>query len=121
MPKPSLLIVDDEELLCELYAELLEPEYEIALARHGDKALEKALALPRLRGLLADVRIPGINGLQLTQEVLARRPDARAIIMSGTDIVAQVRRMFPSERVGFLAKPFELDVLQQAARKIFGR
>lgn len=121
VPKPSILIADDEELLCELYAELLSPEYAVVVARDGREALEKALTLPGLRGLLTDVRMPGVNGLQLTLEVLAQRPEVRAIIMSGTDITAHVRRMFPPDRVAFLVKPFELDALQQAVWRMFGR
>lgn len=121
VPKPIILIADDEDLLCELYAELLEPEYAVVVAHNGQEALEKALSLPGLQGLLTDVRMPGVNGLQLTLQVLAQRPEVRAVIMSGTDVTAHVRRMFPPDRVAFLVKPFELDALQQTVRRMFGR
>ncbi|MFQ3582398.1 MAG: response regulator [Chloracidobacterium sp.] len=121
MPKPIVLIADDEELLCELYAELLEPEYEIVLAQNGQEARRKALALPALQGILTDVRMPGLNGLQLAKDVLAQRPEVRIIIMSGTDITAHVRRLFPPDRVAFLVKPFELEDLQQVVRRMFRR
>ncbi len=120
MPKPNVLIADDEELLRELYAELLEPDYAVILARNGNEARDIAFSLQELRGLLTDVRMPGVNGLQLAQEVLARRTETSVIVMSGTDISALVRQTFPGGRVAFLTKPFELSALQQAARRMFG-
>ncbi len=119
MPKPLILIADDEELLCELYAELLQPHYNIVLARNGTEAREKALSLPGLRGILMDVQMPGMNGLQVAREVLARRPEVPIIIMSGTDVTYRVRQMFASERVAFLVKPFELEVLLSLVRQQF--
>lgn len=119
MPKPLILIADDEELLCELYAELLQPRYAIAVARNGTEAREKAFSLPGLRGLLTDVRMPGLDGIQLVREVLAKRPEVRVILMSGTDITAQVRRQFPPELVAFLVKPFELRELEQTVCRMF--
>ncbi|MGQ9898295.1 MAG: response regulator [Acidobacteriota bacterium] len=113
MPNPTILIADDEVLLCEIYAELLQPHYEVVLALNGKEAREKAFSLPRLQGMLTDVRMPGLDGIQLSQEVLAQRPDVWIILMSGTDITAQVRSLFPPERVAFLAKPFELRALEE--------
>ncbi|WP_058867946.1 response regulator [Chloracidobacterium thermophilum] len=119
MPKPLILIADDEELLCELYAELLQPHYEIVLAHNGTKAREKALSLPGLRGILMDVQMPGMNGLQVAREVLVKRPEVRIIIMSGTDVTYRVRQMFASEQVAFLVKPFELEALLSLVKQHF--
>jgi len=121
MPKkPLILIADDEEMLCELYAELLEPHYNIVLARNGTEAREKGLSLPGLRGILMDVQMPGINGLQVTKEVLTQRPEVRIIIMSGTDVTHRVRQMFVTEQVAFLVKPFELETLLLLVNRQFG-
>ncbi len=120
MPKkPLILIADDEELLCELYAELLQPHYDIVLACNGTEAREKALSTPGLRGILMDVQMPGMNGLQVAKEVLAWRPEVRIIIMSGTDVTYRVRQMFASEQVAFLVKPFELETLLLLAKQHF--
>ncbi len=119
MPKPLILIADDEELLCELYAELLQPHYNIVLACNGTEAREKALSLPGLRGILMDVQMPGMNGLQVAREVLARRPEVRIIIMSGTDVTYRVRQAFSSEQVAFLVKPFELEALLSLVKERF--
>ncbi|QUV99858.1 response regulator [Chloracidobacterium sp. MS 40/45] len=119
MPKPLILIADDEELLRELYAELLQPHYEIVLARNGTEARENALSLPGLCGILMDVQMPGVNGLQVAREVLSRRPEVRIIIMSGTDVTYRVRQMFASERVAFLVKPFELEALVSLVSRMF--
>ncbi len=119
MPKPLILIADDEELLCELYAELLQPHYDIVLACNGTEAREKALSLPGLRGILMDVQMPGVNGLQIAKEVLTRRPEVRIIIMSGTDVTYRVRQAFSFERVAFLVKPFELEALLSLVKERF--
>ncbi|QUV83829.1 response regulator [Chloracidobacterium aggregatum] len=119
MPKPLILIADDEEMLCELYAELLQPHYEIVLAHNGTKAREKALSTPGLCGILMDVQMPGMNGLQVAREVLVKRPEVRIIIMSGTDVTYRVRQMFASEQVAFLVKPFELEALLSLVKQHF--
>ena len=120
MPKkPLILIADDEEMLCELYAELLQPHYEIVLARNGTEAREKALSTPGLRGILMDVQMPGMNGLQVAREVLVKRSEVRIIIMSGTDVTYRVRQMFASEQVAFLVKPFELEALLSLVKQHF--
>ncbi len=75
MPKPTLLLIDDEEKLRKLLARILElegyPVVRAANARQGLEALDKH---PEAALVITDVRLPDGNGLDLLQKVKARRP-----------------------------------------------
>jgi len=69
---PSILIVDDERLNRSTLAELLQPHYQVLLAKNGSTALDIArnermsLAL-----ILLDVSMPGMNGYEVLQRLRA--------------------------------------------------
>ena len=103
--KPFVLIADDEKVPGELHAGCLQPDDAPVLVHNGTEDLEKALSLPGLSGLLADVRMPGISGLQVVREVPARRSGVGVMVMSGTDINAHARHRLNFPHVSFPVKP----------------
>lgn len=71
----SILIVDDERLNRATLAELLQPNYQVLLAKNGDSALEIARnECMQLALVLLDVSMPGMNGYEVLQ---ALRTDTR--------------------------------------------
>lgn len=119
--RPLLLVVDDEPLLCDLYVDILSPDYEIEVFSDGWAALSRALVAPALRGVVTDVSMPGLNGVRLAREVLAQRPGARVLLVSGTAVRAAVLEGLPPDRVAFIQKPFDGPVLRESAWRLFGR
>ena len=104
-PRPTILIVEDDEGLREVMAHLVESlGYEALCA--GDAA--EALALFERQGgavdlLLADVVMPGMDGTELAARLLTQRPTLKVVYVSGhPDALA--RRGLATESV--LLKPF---------------
>jgi CheY-like chemotaxis protein len=83
-----VLIVEDSTLFRQLFKEALHdrfPSVEIYEAIGGEEALLQVETLrPNL--IFMDIRLPGENGLQLTQKIKARYPNIIVIILTGYDL-----------------------------------
>ncbi len=84
----KVLIVEDSTLFRQSFKESLHnrfPSVEIYEAVDGKEALEQVETLrPDL--IFMDIRLPGENGLRLTQKVKARYPDIKVIILTSFDL-----------------------------------
>ncbi len=84
----KVLIVEDSTLFRQLFRETLQdrfPSLEIYEAINGEEALLQVEILrPNL--IFMDIKLPGENGLQLTQKIKARYPNIIVIILTGYDL-----------------------------------
>lgn len=117
---PLILVVDDEPLIAETLATILNGHGLAALtAPDGQAALEIAELIPP-QMLLADVMLPGMDGFELAQAITRQVPDCEVILFSGQystcdlvythheeghDFLTLVKPVHP---VDMLARVFEL-------------
>ena len=108
-----ILVVDDEVLIRNIARIILEAEgYFILAADDGKEALEMSRKFPgTIHGVLSDVKIPKVDGLELAATILVERPGIKVLLMSGYVDA-------PAENVPFLQKPFGPEVLKQRIRQI---
>jgi CheY-like chemotaxis protein len=116
----TVLLVEDEEGLRELIAELLvDSGYNVLTAGDPTKALETA---ERYEGvihlLLADVVMPQMNGRELAIRVKERRPDVRVLYMSGYTEDAIANRGVLEPGVSLISKPFTQESLSRKLREL---
>ena len=80
---PTVLVVDDEPLICETVAAVLATSgLAVLKANNSKSALEIALRhLPDL--LFSDVKMPGMNGIELAMAVATQLPSCRVLLFSG--------------------------------------
>lgn len=71
--------------------------------------------------LITDMRMPGIDGVALLQEVSSRHPNIRIIVMSGYDDFAYLRQALRSKAEDYLLKPIDPDELNRALEACVGR
>ena len=112
---PKVFIVEDDEMLHELYRDLLASRgYEIVgEAVDGMECLEK-LGSPGTATdvVIMDHRMPRMSGLEASRELLRLRPELRILFVSAD---AGVREEALWEgAVGFLQKPFDLKAFYAA-------
>jgi response regulator RpfG family c-di-GMP phosphodiesterase len=104
----TILFVDDETNILHSVKRLLRKEnYQILTASSGDEAL-KILETNSIHLVLADQRMPGMNGTELLALVKERHPEAIRIILSGyTDVDTIAESINKGHIYKFLLKPWE--------------
>jgi HD-like signal output (HDOD) protein/ActR/RegA family two-component response regulator len=104
--KKRILFVDDDPLLLELYAVAMEKEsdrWEINSAENGTRALA-ILAAKKFDVVVSDMRMPGMDGVELMREVRNLHPHTSRIIISALGDQEEIARGLESTHQ-FLAKP----------------
>jgi two-component system cell cycle sensor histidine kinase/response regulator CckA len=120
----AILVVDDEDRLREMLAEILEAHgYRVDLAVNGREGLEsyqEALAQGTAYDLvIVDLAMPVMSGQECLKELFALSPHAKVLVMSG--LMEDVEKDEVLRKVrGFLRKPFLLSSLLTEVRKTLG-
>ena len=80
-----VLFVDDEEILVELWGDILENlGYTVTATTESAKALEIFLSRPdRFDLVITDMTMPGMTGIDLSKEILGLRPAIPIILCTG--------------------------------------
>ncbi len=108
-----VLLVDDEEALVWSLSTRLSrarPQLEIATAHDGEAALAKFQARPADL-LIADIRLPGMSGVDLILEARRLRPRLPVIMMTAFKTTDHVQQLASTSGTGFLDKPFPFERL----------
>lgn len=119
MKAKHILIVDDEPRVAFFLSRALEQirqGYRISIAHSGEEALDALNRFP-IDLLITDLRLPGIDGLELLRWARASSPQTRAILITayGSDKVeAEARRL---EVCRYITKPFNLHDFTQAVQE----
>jgi two-component system cell cycle sensor histidine kinase/response regulator CckA len=108
-----ILLAEDEPLLRASLARGLEVAgYRVTMAADGETALAAFDADPAVALLLSDIRMPGMDGIELARRVRHKAPDLPVLLMSGYGD-EQARAAVPGMDVGFIAKPATLKALAE--------
>ncbi|HXP03923.1 MAG TPA: response regulator [Stellaceae bacterium] len=102
-----LLAEDDDHLRLFLSRGLQRAGHVVDSVGDGTAALELAYACD-FDLLLADVVMPGLDGIELARQVAERQPGIRVMFITGFAAVAMHEEGFTSRRPRVLAKPFHL-------------
>jgi two-component system response regulator AtoC len=112
-----ILIADDDEASCELFAEVLEREgYRVDQVQTGDEALT------RLREklhdlLLVDVRMPGMTGLEVTRAVRKEYPCLPILVMTAFGSMETAVEAIHEGAFDFISKPMNLEELKKTVAR----
>ncbi len=110
-----ILVIDDEVAVNNNIRKVLAKK-----GFHVDQALTKAEAIEKIDGhayrlILLDLKIPGVQGLELLEAIRDRQPDARVIMITG---YASIETAVEAARMGvvaYLPKPFTPEEIRTAA------
>jgi DNA-binding NtrC family response regulator len=117
-PTTSVLVIDDNADLAENIAEILEDlGVDVHLAKNANEALACFDSRPWSL-VVTDVRMPGIDGLELLSIIKERSPGTPVLVMTGFADRDTVTRAHQSGALAVVNKPLDLDAFLELVERI---
>jgi DNA-binding NarL/FixJ family response regulator len=116
----TILMVEDEGMLSELFVEyvamLPEVRY-LGSCSDGVTALKRCLAeKPDI--IILDIRLPGVNGLEMLRKIRKELPESKVIVFSGSLDAYSVRMALDGDAHGFVEKAYGLTELNNGIMEV---
>ena len=106
--RPTILIVDDDEGIRDTLEAILRDRYSVIKVEDGENAL-KVVADKEVKVILLDIRLPGINGLEVLETVKGRYEDIEVIMIT---VVREIDTAVKAMKLGaydYITKEFNYD------------
>ena len=116
--KPAILIVDDDRNTREGLQRALKFRYDVRLAADAKMAMDE-MAYGDVEIMLTDVRMPGMNGLELLKTVRTKYPKTICILLTAYGSVETAVEAMKQGAYDFLTKPVNLDHLDAVLDRAF--
>ena len=108
----KILVVDDEPEACDALKEFLSMKgYEVSTAQDGQAALRK-LKKYRPQIVLLDVIMPGMNGIEVLQEIKKIDPEIGVIMVTVVTDEDQAKKTLELGAYDYITKPVDLNYLE---------
>jgi DNA-binding response OmpR family regulator len=121
MRSKSVLIVDDEKNIRLTLSQALETlEVETDTAADGEEALAK-LKEREFGLILLDLRMPGMDGMEVLRQVSKIRPDIRIVILTAYGTVESAVEAMKLGAADFIQKPFAPDEIRELVSRVMDR
>jgi len=112
--QPTLLLVDDDLIYCDVLGEALSNrDYSISLAHDVPSALAKLNQLIPDFAVI-DLKMPGPSGLELVEKLHKLNPDAKIIVLTGYASIATAVEAIKLGATHYLTKPADADEIVAA-------
>ncbi|MGO9008171.1 MAG: response regulator [Beijerinckiaceae bacterium] len=111
-----MLVVDDDPAVSKSIDRVLSNKgYAVITAGSGEEALRK-LNEEKYDVVYTDIRMPGLSGLEVAEQIKAQRPWTPVVIITGYGTDAAESRAKAAGVVGFLHKPLSPEMIEGSAR-----
>ena len=114
--EPTVLVVEDEPPLIEIYARWLEADHEVRTAQNGDEALEQVDE--EIDVALLDRLMPGMSGDEVLAEIRDRAPGCRVAMVTAVEPDFDIIEMGFDD---YLTKPVEKETLLETVERLLTR
>ncbi len=120
--RPTLLVVDDEEALCNLIRDALARRgYRVLVATSGPEGVRLYREhAPHVKLVILDMVMPGMDGRAVFEALRAIDPDVRVLVSSGYMDEGTAANILRRGVAGFLRKPYTLRELVDAVQAALG-
>jgi len=116
--EPTVCVIDDDDDVRDSLAMLLGRKYRVLTFASAHDYLDAGIK-PGRTCVLADIRMPEMDGLALQREIKKRTPDMPVLIMTGHGDVPMAVQAMKEGALEFLEKPFDRAVIMAALENAF--
>jgi DNA-binding NtrC family response regulator len=119
MTDKKILVVDDEEGIRRvLHRSLSASGYRVLTAGSASDAME-IIRNEHPAIVLADITMPGMDGIELLQKIRLEHPDTKVIMMTGHVDLEFAMSSLRYEAADFIAKPIKYGALEIALKRVY--
>ncbi|GAB4355448.1 MAG: hypothetical protein Kow0099_39380 [Candidatus Abyssubacteria bacterium] len=112
-----ILVIDDEQVIRELLFDVLSRKgYAVDTAEDGERGLEKA-SQTEYDIVFTDLRMPGMNGLDVFKHLKEKWPRTRVIVMTGFGLQEMINEALSLGAFADVKKPFDLSLIYELVDK----
>jgi signal transduction histidine kinase/CheY-like chemotaxis protein len=110
----DILIADDEAIVVSLIRDMIEDEgHRVTTASDGQSALQ-AVKQRAFDLIVSDIRMPGMNGIELVRAARELQPDVAVIFITGYADLSSAKDAIQQGAYDYIMKPFELTEIRTA-------
>jgi signal transduction histidine kinase len=117
MEKTILLVDDEPDIRDVLSLSLSDMGYQVYEAENGNEAL-RIFNEVQPSMVMTDIKMPGMDGVELLQKVKRQNPETEVIMMTGHGDMDLAIRSLKCEATDFITKPINVDVLELALQRV---
>jgi DNA-binding NarL/FixJ family response regulator len=104
MGRPRIVLAEDHPGVADELRRLLEAEFDVAAVVGDGHALLREAEIVAPDVIVTDVVMPGLDGIAATSALLARRPDARVVLVTVYDDPELARRGYEAGALAYVVK-----------------
>ncbi len=116
--RPRVLLADDHVETAEQLRALLEPEFEVVALVEDGRALVSAAVQLSPDAIVADISMPGLDGIEASELIRLRDPDARIVLVTVHSEPVLVARGLAAGALGYVLKDAAGDELVAAVHAV---
>jgi len=116
-----VLVVDDEAIVRESIRDWLKNSgYQVSVAESGEDAL-KQIEKKNFGVMILDLRLPGINGIEVLKKVKALKPEIKSIVITAYPTMLSQEEATKLGAIDYLVKPVFPDKLEALIEETLGK
>ena len=114
--KPSILIVDDEKVICEGLSRVLSDDYETYFALNGKEALDIVSRKKNIDVMLCDIMMPEMEGTEVIEKIRSTNKEMVMIVITAVTNPKIVCAAMKKGANNFMLKPLNMPRLETAIK-----
>ncbi len=117
--QPTLLVVDDEQVICEACRRIFSRQgFQVEATTDPRQGLTLAVERP-YAAILLDIKMPAMDGIQFLERLREKKLDIPVLIMTGYPSVPNAAAAIRLGASDYITKPFTPEEITQAVQRVF--